>query len=197
MGLRVRSMALLSGLRIRHCCELDAGHRRGSDLQWLWCRLVATALIRPLAWEPPYVMGAALNGQERGRKEGRKRKKRKKRKKEKKRKERKKEKEGKRKKEEKERKKRKKGKERKGRKKRQTEKNHQSLSLGSLFFIWLHPQHVEVAEPGIKLMPQQQLSCYSDNTGSLTCRGTRKLWFPIFYFFNFFLGLTFLPLRAA
>ena len=28
-------------------------------LLWLWYRLVATALIRPLAWEPPYVMGAA------------------------------------------------------------------------------------------------------------------------------------------
>ena len=30
------------------------GHRRGSDLalMWLWCRPVATALIRPLAWEP-------------------------------------------------------------------------------------------------------------------------------------------------
>ena len=22
-------------------------------LLWLWCRLVATALIQPLAWEPP------------------------------------------------------------------------------------------------------------------------------------------------
>ena len=27
---------------------------------WLWCRLTATALIRPLAWEPPYAAGAAL-----------------------------------------------------------------------------------------------------------------------------------------
>ena len=37
------------------------GCRRGSDLVllWLWCRLVATALIRPLAWEPPYAEGAA------------------------------------------------------------------------------------------------------------------------------------------
>ena len=26
----------------------------------LWCRLAATAPIRPLAWEPPYAMGAAL-----------------------------------------------------------------------------------------------------------------------------------------
>ena len=38
------------------------GHRRGSDpaLLWLWRRLVATALIGPLAWEPPYAMGGAL-----------------------------------------------------------------------------------------------------------------------------------------
>ena len=38
------------------------GQRRGSDptLLWLWCRLAATAPIRPLAWEPPYASGAAL-----------------------------------------------------------------------------------------------------------------------------------------
>ena len=37
------------------------GHRRGSDpaLLWLWRRLVATAPIRPLAWEPLYAEGAA------------------------------------------------------------------------------------------------------------------------------------------
>ena len=36
--------------------------RHGSDLAllWLWCRPVATALIRPLAWEPPYATGVAL-----------------------------------------------------------------------------------------------------------------------------------------
>ena len=35
--------------------------RRGSDpaLLWLWRRPVATALIRPLAWEPPYAARAA------------------------------------------------------------------------------------------------------------------------------------------
>ena len=27
---------------------------------WLWSRPVATAPIQPLAWEPPYAMGAAL-----------------------------------------------------------------------------------------------------------------------------------------
>ena len=38
------------------------GHRLGSDLAllWLWCRPAATALIQPLAWEPPYAVGVAL-----------------------------------------------------------------------------------------------------------------------------------------
>jgi len=38
------------------------GHRYGLDLVllWLWCRPVATAPIQPLAWEPPYAVGAAL-----------------------------------------------------------------------------------------------------------------------------------------
>ena len=44
------------------------GHRRGSDhtrgsdptLLWQWYKLVATAPIRPLAWEPPYARGAVL-----------------------------------------------------------------------------------------------------------------------------------------
>ena len=37
------------------------GRSRGSDpeLLWLWCRQVATAPIRPQAWEPPYAMGVA------------------------------------------------------------------------------------------------------------------------------------------
>jgi len=29
-------------------------------LLWLWCRLVATTPMRPLAWESPYAKGAAL-----------------------------------------------------------------------------------------------------------------------------------------
>ena len=46
------------------------GHRCGSDpaLLWLWCRLVATAPIRPLAWEPPYAEGAALEKAQRQKK---------------------------------------------------------------------------------------------------------------------------------
>ena len=40
----------------------DVGRRHGSDptLLWLWQRPAATAPIRPLAWEPPYAVGAAL-----------------------------------------------------------------------------------------------------------------------------------------
>ena len=41
------------------------GGRCGSDLAllWLWHKLAATALIGPLAQEPPYAVGAALKGQ--------------------------------------------------------------------------------------------------------------------------------------
>ena len=37
------------------------GCRRGLDpeLLWLWRRLAAIGPIRPLAWEPPYAVGAA------------------------------------------------------------------------------------------------------------------------------------------
>ena len=42
------------------------GCRLSSDpvLLWLWCRLAAAALIRPLARELPYAAGAALKGEE-------------------------------------------------------------------------------------------------------------------------------------
>ena len=41
------------------------GRRRCSDpvLLWLWRRLAATVLIRPLPWEPPYAVGVALEKQ--------------------------------------------------------------------------------------------------------------------------------------
>ena len=41
------------------------GRRYGLDpaLLWLWYRSVATAPIRPLAWEPPYAAGVALKRQ--------------------------------------------------------------------------------------------------------------------------------------
>ena len=47
------------GSRVAMSCGLR--HRRSSDpaLLWLWCRPAAVAPIRPLAWEPPYVSGAA------------------------------------------------------------------------------------------------------------------------------------------
>jgi len=38
------------------------GRKYGLDptLLWLWHRPAATALIGPLAWEPPYAVGVAL-----------------------------------------------------------------------------------------------------------------------------------------
>ena len=43
----------------------SVGCRLGSDLAllWPWRRPVATVLIHPLAWEPPYATGAALKRQ--------------------------------------------------------------------------------------------------------------------------------------
>ena len=48
----------------------NVGRRCGSDatLLWLWCRRAATALIRPLAWELPYVMSAALKSKKKKKK---------------------------------------------------------------------------------------------------------------------------------
>ena len=47
------------------------GCRRGSDPLWLWLwrRPTAVAPIKPLAWAPPYAMGAALKGDKRERKD--------------------------------------------------------------------------------------------------------------------------------
>ena len=56
----VRSLPLLSGLTIRRCRELWCrSQTQPSVLLWLWHRLAATALIGPLAREPPYAVGAA------------------------------------------------------------------------------------------------------------------------------------------
>ena len=56
------------------------GLRRSLDLAllWVWCRPEATAPIRPLAWEPPYVVGVALKRQKKKKKERKKEKKEKK-----------------------------------------------------------------------------------------------------------------------
>ena len=61
MRLQVRSLASLSGLRTQCSVSCGVGHRCSSDpaLLWLWRRPAAAALIRPLAWEPPYAVGAA------------------------------------------------------------------------------------------------------------------------------------------
>ena len=59
-------MGLGSGIAVS--CGID--RRCGLDLAllWLWHRPAATAPIRPLAWEPPYAMGAALKIQKRQKK---------------------------------------------------------------------------------------------------------------------------------
>ena len=61
MRLWVRSLLLLGGLGSRIAVSCGEGCRHGSDpvLLWLWRRLVATAPIRPLAWEPPHAAGVA------------------------------------------------------------------------------------------------------------------------------------------
>ena len=41
-------------------CGVGCRYVSDPELLWLWCRLVATAQIRPLAWKPPYAMGMAL-----------------------------------------------------------------------------------------------------------------------------------------
>jgi len=76
MRLRVRSLALLRGLRNGRCREPWLGCRCGLDpvLLWLWPRPSATAPIRPLAWELPYAEGVAL---EKAKRPGKKKKKKK------------------------------------------------------------------------------------------------------------------------
>ena len=64
MIMSVTSLALLiqwvKGSDIALSCGV--GCRCSSDpaLLWFWRRPAATALIGPLAWEPPYATGAAL-----------------------------------------------------------------------------------------------------------------------------------------
>ena len=60
MRTQVQSLALLSGWRILCCHELWCSCRSGSDPMWLWCRLVATALIQPLTWKLVHAASAAL-----------------------------------------------------------------------------------------------------------------------------------------
>ena len=67
----VRSLALLSGLRIRHCHELwcRSQTQLGSRVAVALFRPVATAPIQPLAWEPPHATGAALEKAKKKKKE--------------------------------------------------------------------------------------------------------------------------------
>ena len=60
----VRSLALLSALRIRHCVSCGVGHGCGSDPGWLWLWLwpADVAPAGPLAWEPPHAVRAVLKG---------------------------------------------------------------------------------------------------------------------------------------
>ena len=41
-------------------CGVVRGRGLDLTLLWLWYRLAATALIQPLAWEPPYAAGVDL-----------------------------------------------------------------------------------------------------------------------------------------
>ena len=41
-------------------CGVGCRRGLGLALLWLWCWPVATARIRPLAWEPPFAVGMAL-----------------------------------------------------------------------------------------------------------------------------------------
>ena len=41
-------------------CGLGRRHGLDPALLWLWWRLASIALIRPLAWEPPYTTGVVL-----------------------------------------------------------------------------------------------------------------------------------------
>ena len=46
-------------------CGVDCRHGLDLVLLWLWHKPAATALIRPLAWEPPYAMDVALKKEKR------------------------------------------------------------------------------------------------------------------------------------
>ena len=62
MRAQVRSLALLSRLRISIATCCGPGLRCGTDLvfPWLLHRLAAAPLIGPLAWELPSAIGMAL-----------------------------------------------------------------------------------------------------------------------------------------
>ena len=63
--MRVRFLVSISGSGISTAVSYGVGHRRSLDpeLLRLWCRPAGVALIQPLAWEPPYAVGAGLERQ--------------------------------------------------------------------------------------------------------------------------------------
>ena len=50
----------IKGSSVTSSCGVGHRYSLALVLLWLWCRLVAIALIQPLAWKPPYVSGVAL-----------------------------------------------------------------------------------------------------------------------------------------
>ena len=52
--------------RIAVSCGVGCSCRSDPALLWLGRRPAAAAPIRPLAWEPPYAAGAALNRRKKG-----------------------------------------------------------------------------------------------------------------------------------
>ena len=56
-------------------CGIGLRHSLDLALLWFWRRLAARAPIRPLAWEPPCAMGAALGKTKRKKKKERKKRK--------------------------------------------------------------------------------------------------------------------------
>ena len=49
-------------------CGVGGRHSSDLVLPWLWRRLAALVPIGPLAWEPPYAVGAALKKQQKKKK---------------------------------------------------------------------------------------------------------------------------------
>ena len=60
-----RSVGEGSGVAVS--CGVGRRCGSGPELLWLWCRLVAAAPFRPLAWEPPCA-GGALEKAKKGKK---------------------------------------------------------------------------------------------------------------------------------
>ena len=63
---RIHEMCVIPGFPPRRCelCVVQVPNAAGKlALLWLWQRLAATAMTQPLAWKPPYAVGAALKQQ--------------------------------------------------------------------------------------------------------------------------------------